>query len=638
MTVYKSVKEGYKISVWVYRATRTIIQAASAIPWIVVDKNDEPIWGHPLEQVFKNPNPEFSGQDLIEILIAHLELVGNALWQPIIVGNRIKEIWPVMPDLVRPIPSDVRGEWLKGWQVTIDGKQEILPPHQFIHFMQVDPGNPYWGISPLMAAARTVDTDNEAQDTQKISMQNRGLADVAFVHEAPLTTEQFEEARRQVREKYLEKSRRREPWILGAGAKPFLMSMTPVEMDFIASRLANMRAIAAAFGLDPWWLGDKQASTFSNVAEARKALYEDVVIPLLDDVRATINLKISPMYGDISVTYDLSGVPALREDFGKKVDQAKSLWAMGVPFEQINTRLEMGFEEFNGWESGYLPLNLLPTSAPRVEEEEEGKSYKSLNLESEEAKTAYWKALDRRRLAYWSVVAKQMEKLYAAEAKAVAKALRGRESIDEAQAEAERAIKEGKADWEKALVAILVSLVADFGERTAEDLGMEISKGLQPSEQKQRFDVFSQASRLWIARQGAESVRSIIETNLLDVRNVILQGKVDNLTVTQIGSKLRDFYADRSAFKAMRVARTEVAAASSYGNLEAARQSGVVKKKRWLTSRDDRVRDSHEAMDGEPVELDGIFSNGCEAPGICGDPAEAINCRCILQFFSREPR
>ncbi len=75
MTVRKATREGYKISVYVYRAVRTIIQAASAIPWVVQDDKGEPIEDHPLTKVLKNPNPEFSGQDLIEFLIAHLELV-----------------------------------------------------------------------------------------------------------------------------------------------------------------------------------------------------------------------------------------------------------------------------------------------------------------------------------------------------------------------------------------------------------------------------------------------------------------------------------------------------------------------------------------------------------------------------------
>ena len=360
MTVRKATKEGYKMSPSVYRAIRVIVQAASAIPWIVQDSKGEPIVGHDFAKVWAKPNREFSGQDNMEFIIAHQLLVGNALVQPIIAGGKPHEFWVVMPDLVQPIPSDVPGEWLKGWRVTpANGRQYDAPPEQFVHFMQVDPGNPYWGIGPLMAAARTVDTDNEAQDTQKISMQNRGTPDGVFESDA-MTTEQYEEAERAIKERYLSKEKRRQPWVV-AGAKWHQMSLTPVEMDYIRSRIHNKRDIAGAFGISPIFVGDLEQSTYSNMMEARKALYEDVVIPLLDDVKSTLNLKIAPMYGDIVISYDISRIPALREDYGKKVDQAKVLWAMGIPFDQINQRLGMGFEQFPGWDRGYLPLNLLPT-------------------------------------------------------------------------------------------------------------------------------------------------------------------------------------------------------------------------------------------------------------------------------------
>jgi len=644
MSVAKATREGYKISIFVYRSIRTIIQAASAVPWIVTDKEGNPIKDHQLELVFRNPNPVFSGQDMIEILIAHLELVGNALWQPIIVGKEIKEIWPVMPDLVKPIPSEERGKWLKGWDVvTTGGRHQEMPPEQFIHFLQVDPGNPYWGMSPLMAAARTVDTDNEAQDTQKVSMQNRGAVEGVFTHESPLNEEQWIEVRRQVREKFLDKNRRREPWVLGAGAKWQQMSLTPVEMDFIASRLANLRAVAAAFGLDPWWLGDRTTSTYNNVLEARKALYEDVVIPLLDDVKSTMNLKIAPIYGeDIRITYDTSGIPALREDFGKKVTQAQTLWAMGVPFEQINNRLEMGFDEFDGWDSGYLPMNLLPSGSPKPEEEPplepgaaEGGS-KALNMSTEESKTAYWKMIDRRRIGWWAVVTKKVEPLYKAEGTAVAEAIAGKDTVEEMEAAASRAIKKMTKEWEKVMSAVLVSLVEDFGNRTADDLGAQ-PKSETPSERKWRFDPFSVAARRWLSVHGAESVKTILDTNLADVRSVLLRGQDESLSMTQIGQKLRDFYADRSSYKAMRVARTEVSSASGWAQREAAKQSGVVKTKKWISSRDDRVRDSHVDMDGEEKQLEEAYSNGLQYPGdTSGDPAEFIQCRCVEAYYSRQ--
>ncbi len=618
LTVRKATREGYRISPYVYRAVRVIIQAGSAIPWMIQDKEGEPILNHPLADVLKNPNPEFSGQDLIEFLIAHLELVGNALWQPIIVNGKVKELWPVMPDLVKPIPSDVRGEWLKGWEVTsADGRQHIVPPEQFIHFMQIDPGNPYWGMGPLMAAARTVDTDNEAQDTQKVSMQNRGTPDGVFTHEAPLTAEQFEEARRQVKETFLAKEKRREPWVLGAGAKWNQMSLTAVEMDFIASRLQNKRDIAGAFGISPIFLGDLEQSSYNNMAEAKKSLYEEVVIPMLDDVKSTLNLKLAPLYGDIVISYDISRIPALREDFTAKVDQADKLWRMGVPFNQINERLEMGFNEFTGWDRGFLPLNLLPTGAP-VKEVTEALETKALNLETEEQKTAHWKRVDRRRIGWWGVVTKRMTPLYDTEAEAVAKAIKGKKPAQLVSATS-KAIESLRPEWEKVMTAVLSALIEDFGGEVAEDLGEE------PKERKWTFDPMSLAIRAWIIKNGVASVTSILATNLDDAKRVILAGMDENLSTSQISSNLRQFYTDQSPFKAMRVARTEVCKASSFGSLEAARQSGVAQTKTWLTSRDDRVRDEHAAMDGETVGLDEVFSNGLEFPS---EPM----CRCVLTF------
>jgi len=625
LSVRKATREGYKISIYVYRAVRTIVQAASAIPWIVQDKDGEPIDNHPFTKVMRNPNPEFSGQDMMELLIAHSLLVGNALWMPIIVGNQVKEFWPVMPDLVRPVPSDVPGEWLKGWQVTEqNGAYKILPPGQFLHFMQMDPGDLYWGTSPLMAAARTIDTDNEAQDTQKISMQNRATPDGVFTHESVLTPEQFEEARRQIRENFLAKTKKREPWVLGAGAKWNQMSMTPVEMDFIASRLHNKRDIAGAFGISPIFLGDLEQSSYDNMVQARKALYEDVVIPLLDDVKSTLNLKIAPMYGNIIIAYDTSKVAALREDYTKKVEQAKNLWGMGVPFELINQRLEMGFDEFAGWDVGYLPLNLLPTGSTPPKEPQKMMT-KVLNLQTEEQKTIHWKRVDRRRVAWWGVVNNKVKPLYDAEASAVDKAVKGKEPGQMLKA-ASSAIDKGRHSWEKVMTAVLTAIIEDFGGDIADDLGGKSISG-ERLEDKWEFDPTTEAIRAWIIKYGADDITTILSTNLADVKKIILAGMEQNLSNTEIAGALRGFYTDRSPFKAMRVARTEVNHASGFGQRQAAKQSGVVKKKSWLSSRDDRVRDSHVAMDGETVALDKHYSDGSMYPG-----EQDIMCRCVESY------
>jgi uncharacterized protein with gpF-like domain len=50
----------------------------------------------------------------------------------------------------------------------------------------------------------------------------------------------------------------------------------------------------------------------------------------------------------------------------------------------------------------------------------------------------------------------------------------------------------------------------------------------------------------------------------------------------------------------------------------------------WLSSRDDRVRDTHKDLDGAVVNVGDEFANGVRYPQDPeGEPEEVINCRCI---------
>lgn len=93
---------------------------------------------------------------------------------------------------------------------------------------------------------------------------------------------------------------------------------------------------------------------------------------------------------------------------------------------------------------------------------------------------------------------------------------------------------------------------------------------------------------------------------------------------------------DRCKQSAIRNARTMTTAAEnagridSYKNLE---KQGVVQKKVWIATPDDRTRESHLEIDGEEVGINQEFSNGCMFPGDpdCDDPGEVWNCRCSMR-------
>lgn len=91
--------------------------------------------------------------------------------------------------------------------------------------------------------------------------------------------------------------------------------------------------------------------------------------------------------------------------------------------------------------------------------------------------------------------------------------------------------------------------------------------------------------------------------------------------------------------RAMRIARTEgnrIYNTSAVDYARVARDAGCDVVKQWVAVLDARTRDSHQAVDGEWVEIDAKFSNGLRYPcDTNGSAAEVVNCRCKVAHLPR---
>ena len=89
------------------------------------------------------------------------------------------------------------------------------------------------------------------------------------------------------------------------------------------------------------------------------------------------------------------------------------------------------------------------------------------------------------------------------------------------------------------------------------------------------------------------------------------------------------------------IARTETLQALSTSQdiaYRSAIDSGAIQsqqvKKQWISTADNRVRDTHRAINGERVGIDDTFSNGLRYPHQEGAPADqVVNCRCTAQYL-----
>lgn len=122
---------------------------------------------------------------------------------------------------------------------------------------------------------------------------------------------------------------------------------------------------------------------------------------------------------------------------------------------------------------------------------------------------------------------------------------------------------------------------------------------------------------------GKKQITSTVTSGILQGKSI--KGLADDLQ-TRIPTMNRD--------SAIRTARTAVTGAQNAGRIDsyaAAQKMGIKLQKEWLATLDGRTRHSHAMLDGEKVDTDAKFSNGCRFPGDPqGRPEEIYNCRCTL--------
>lgn len=113
----------------------------------------------------------------------------------------------------------------------------------------------------------------------------------------------------------------------------------------------------------------------------------------------------------------------------------------------------------------------------------------------------------------------------------------------------------------------------------------------------------------------------------------LLQGIMNGSSVEEIALSMQRVVGNNYE-SAIRNVRTMVTSAENHGRLDSYNSlasQGVVMKKEWEATADDRTRASHIDIDGEEKDLDEKFSNGCDYPGDSSGPAEEVwNCRCSM--------
>ena len=158
-------------------------------------------------------------------------------------------------------------------------------------------------------------------------------------------------------------------------------------------------------------------------------------------------------------------------------------------------------------------------------------------------------------------------------------------------------------------------------------------------EKRTLFNIIREDYISWANTKGGSQIKKVTDTTKGIVRKEISKGLQEGLSTNRISRSISEKIVGIGQSRATTIANTEIHNSIMNGQHMTAKAAGM-RKKRWITARDERVRGqkpkdiaNHVKLDNEVVDIDAKFSNRLDFPGDTTGPArEVVNCRCSMAY------
>ena len=399
------INQGYRKNATVYSIVNLITKAASTVPICVYEKvNDNDLKRYKaitsgtfdasilhkanmlrknalvelqdteLHKLLERPNPAQSYASWISEIVAFGKLTGNRYIYGIgpDTGDNVgkfKELY-VMPSQIMEVVSGGIMEPVKGYRIEYNGSYEI-EADLMCHIKDFNPyydgtGSHLYGQSPLKAGLRSMTTNNEAVETGVKYLQNQTARGVLMSDEGDLNEVQAQQLKDKFRTTYQGSNNAGDIVITPKKLSWVNFGLAASDISLIEQYNASIKDLCNIYSVPSQLLNNDKSSTYNNMKEAKKALYQNAVIPELLKIRDELNRWLAPKFGEkIYIDFDFSVIPELQEEMDKVVDQVSKAWWL-TPNEK-RAAMSYAEEENEALNDFYVPANLIPVNKDDIE-------------------------------------------------------------------------------------------------------------------------------------------------------------------------------------------------------------------------------------------------------------------------------
>ena len=366
--------DGYSENAIVYRCVNEIANNASRVK-INLFRGDQEVDNHPLLDLLYKPSPTMSQVEWFQSVYSYLLISGNNYMLSVGGDNTPPtELYNLRPDRIKirtgtramPVAYDYM---LKGQIVESYLVDQATGSSKVKHIKLFNPLDDYYGMSPIQASSVDIDQHNLANKHNVNLLQNGARPSGAVIFNpkdetgghVQLTDVQRNQLMNDVNQRFSGTGNAGKPMLLEGDFDWKEMGLSPKDMDFIQLKNMSAKDIALVYGVPSQLIGIPDSQTYSNFAEAKLALYNETIIPLLDRIQGDMNEWLVPMFNEqgLELRYDIDSIPAMAEQ-RKRVFESVSAGVKDGILTRNEAREQLGYEPMEGADSLLVQANLMP--------------------------------------------------------------------------------------------------------------------------------------------------------------------------------------------------------------------------------------------------------------------------------------
>lgn len=292
-----------------------------------------------LAELLKQPNPGQSWAEFSKQWTGFEELTGNSYVYGVTPTGFPEDFFAQLVVAPSQIMEIVRGGWenpVRGYKIQWTwGEYSEIPEEKILHQKNWNPStdnqgpSPY-GLSPLEPLLRNLKRSNQSVDGSLALLENGWPAGIlSNDSDITLSPDERKAAQEQLDKEFGGGKKLNRVLMASSRVEWTKIGLNSVDMELLASDKVDFATFCRAYGIDVI-IFDQDVSSYNNKKIAKKSVWEDTLIPKLDQRRGGLNRWLTPAWSkrdgvEYYIDYDITNVPCLqpdRESLIKIVDAA----------------------------------------------------------------------------------------------------------------------------------------------------------------------------------------------------------------------------------------------------------------------------------------------------------------------------